>query len=195
MQIKNNEDVIAEIGKDDDRIINYTVQRDGETLSFENVEMQTVTVFDFVILGEDKNFLNVTSGAFSYAVSMSRMVYISLFDLVRGKYGITDLAGPVGTVSVIADVAQSSVQSADWSGLFTIMALITINIGLFNLLPFPALDGGRLLLMFIELIFRKPIPQKYEGWINAAGLAILLAFMAVISIIDIWKWGSGVGFF
>ena len=194
-KVKNNEEVIAEIGKDDDRIINYTVERDGEKLDFENVEMQTVTVFDFVILGADKNVLNVTSGAFGYAVSMSRMVYVSLFDLVRGKYGITDLAGPVGTVSVIADVAQSSVQSADWSGLFTIMALITINIGLFNLLPFPALDGGRLFLMLIELIFRKPIPQKYEGWINAAGLIILLAFMAVISIIDIWKWVSGVGFF
>lgn len=193
--VKDNQQVIDEINKDTDRVIDFAVEREGEQLSFEKVSMQTVTVFDFVLLGEDKNFFNVTGGAFKYAVSMSRMVYLSLFDLATGKYGITDLAGPVGTVSVIANVAQSSVQSADWSGLFTILALITINIGLFNLLPFPALDGGRLFLMLIELIFKKPIPQKYESWINAAGLIILLGFMAVISAIDIWKWVSGIGFF
>ena len=67
------------------------------------------------------------------------------------------------------------------------MALITINIGLFNLLPIPALDGGRFFFMLIELIFRKPVPAKYENLIHAAGLVLLLIFMAVVSFSDIWK--------
>ena len=75
------------------------------------------------------------------------------------------------------------------------MALITINIGLFNLLPVPALDGGRLFFMLIEIIFRKPVPQKYEGWIHAAGLIILLGFMFIVSASDIWKLVSGRGFY
>ncbi len=75
------------------------------------------------------------------------------------------------------------------------MALITINIGLFNLLPIPALDGGRLFFMLIELIARRPVPAKYENWIHAAGMVLLLIFMAVISASDLWKWISGVGFY
>lgn len=194
VKISSNKELMEEIGKDKDFTIDFTFLRDGEEKTVEGVQMMTVTVFDFSILGEKRTFFNVLGGAFRYTATMSRMVYLSLFDLIRGKYGINDLAGPIGTVSVIADVAEQSVQSADWSSMLMMMALITINIGLFNLLPIPALDGGRLFFMFIELIFRKPIPAKYENWIHAAGLVLLLIFMAVISASDIWKWISGVGF-
>ena len=155
----------------------------------------TVTVLDFVRLGEDKNVLNVLEGAFGYALSMGRMVYLSLFDLLRGQYGLNDLAGPIGTISVITDIAQESVSTTNWTQLFMIMAMITINIGLFNLLPVPALDGGHLFFLLIECIVRKPIPQKYESWIHAAGLVILLGFMAIISASDLYKWISGIGFY
>jgi len=193
--VADNDALIAAINADRDYVIDFTVERDGETLNFENVRMMTVTVFDFVILGDKKTVFTVLGGGVKYALTMSRLVYLSLFDLIRGQYGLSELAGPIGTVSVIANVAQESVKSADWSNIFMIMAMITINIGLFNLLPIPALDGGRLFFMFIELIFRKPIPAKYESWIHAAGMVLLLLFMAVISASDIWKWVSGVGFF
>jgi regulator of sigma E protease len=65
------------------------------------------------------------------------------------------------------------------------MALITINIGMFNLLPLPALDGGRLFFVLIEMIFRKPVPKKYEGWVHAVGLVLLMLLMVVISFSDI----------
>ena len=193
--VEDNEALAAAIGKDRDFVIDYTVQRGEETLDVTKVKMMTVTVFDFVLLGETKNVFNVIGGGAKYALSMSRLVYLSLFDLISGQYGLSELAGPIGTVSVIADVAQESVATADWSSIFMIMALITINIGLFNLLPIPALDGGRLFFMFIELIFRKPIPAKYESWVHAVGMVLLLVFMAVISASDIWKWISGVGFY
>ncbi len=193
--VTTGEELIAAIGADDDYTYDLTVIRDDETLEFEKLEFATVTVFDFSILGVEKTFFNVISSAFDYALSMGRMVYLSLFDLVRGQYGINDLAGPIGTISVITDIAQESVSTTNWTQLFMIMAMITINIGLFNLLPVPALDGGHLFFMFIELIVRKPIPQKYESWIHAAGLVVLLIFMTVISASDLYKWISGIGFY
>ena len=193
--VNDNEALSAAIQKDRDFVVDYTVRRGDETLTVEKVKMATVTVFDFILLGVEKNVGNVLLGGARYALSMSRMVYLSLFDLLRGHYGLSELAGPIGTVSVIADMAQEGAKSADLSGLFTIMALITINIGLFNLLPIPALDGGRLFFMLIELIARRPVPAKYENWIHAAGMVLLLIFMAVISASDLWKWISGVGFY
>lgn len=195
VNVATGEELIAEIGKDSDYTFDFTVEREDETLNLSDVEMMTVTVFDFVILGEDKNVFNVTKTAFGYAASLGRMVYLSLFDLLRGQYGMNDLAGPIGTISVITDIAEESIATVDWSQLFMIMAMITINIGLFNLLPVPALDGGHLFFMFFELIFRKKIPQKYESYIHAAGLIILFGFMALISASDIWKLISGRGFY
>ncbi len=193
--VATGEELIAVIGKDEDYTYDFTVERQGETLDFSDVKMAVVTVFDFVILGEDKNIANVTKSAFGYALSMGRMVYLSLFDLISGQYGMNDIAGPIGTISVITDIAQESIATVDWSRLLMIMAMITINIGLFNLLPVPALDGGHLFFMVFELIFRKKIPQKYESFIHAAGLVILLGFMALISASDIWKLISGRGFY
>jgi regulator of sigma E protease len=191
----NGEELIAVIGKDEDYTYDFTVDRNGETLEFTDIKMAVVTVFDFVILGQDKTVTTVSKGAFGYALSMGRMVYLSLFDLLRGQYGMNDLAGPIGTISVITDIAEESIATFDWSQMFMIMAMITINIGLFNLLPIPALDGGHLFFMVFELIFRKKIPQKYESYIHAAGLVILLGFMAIISASDIWKLISGRGFY
>ncbi len=194
-KVTTGDEMIAAIGKDEDYTFDFTVEREGEKFNLTEVKMMTVTVFDFVILGEDKNILNVTQNSFGYAASLGRMVYLSLFDLIRGQYGMNDLAGPIGTISVITDIAEESIATVDWSQLFMIMAMITINIGLFNLLPVPALDGGHLFFMCFELIFRKKIPQKYETYIHAAGLVILFGFMALISAGDIWKLISGRGFY
>ncbi len=194
-KISNSEELIAEISSDEDYIYDFEIKRGEESLSFSDVKMNTATVFDFVILGEEKNFFNVTKTAFGYALSMGRMVYLSLFDLIRGQYGLNDLSGPVGTISVITDIAENSVASADYTQLFMLLAMITINIGLFNLLPIPALDGGHLFFMFVELIIRKPIPQKYTSLIHTVGLVMLFIFMAVISASDIYKWISGIGFY
>lgn len=195
VETADSDTLIAEIQKDEDYTYNFTVKRGEEELTFENITLQTATVFDFIILGEEKNVLNVTKSAFGYAFSMGRMVYLSLFDMLSGQYGLNDLAGPIGTISVITDIAEQSVSTTNWSQLFMLLAMITINIGLFNLLPIPALDGGHLFFMLIELVIRRPIPQKYASWIHAAGLVILLGFMAIISASDLWKLISGVGFY
>jgi len=99
-------------------------------------------------------------------------------------------------VSVITDFTQEAQQGAAGEdkgeamrallSLLNLFALISINIGVMNLLPLPALDGGRLVFTAIEIIFRKPVPKKFEGYVHAAGFALLMVFMVVISFSDIW---------
>lgn len=166
-----------------DGTADIVVERDGEKMEFADVELSPYQV---TILGVDKTVGTVFKDTFRQSASICRMVWLSLFDMVTGKYSIKDVSGPVGVVGFMSDAAQESAKTADYSGLFTIMALITINIGLFNLLPIPALDGGRLLFLFIELIRRKPINQKYEALVHGIGMAILLLFMVAITFKDIY---------
>lgn len=197
VEVPTTKEILNEIGKgrENDYVFDFTVERDGEIIKLDDVKMMSVTVFDFIVLGEEKNILNVTKNAFGYTLTFGRLVYLSLFDLLRGQYGMNDLAGPIGTISVITDIAEESIASVDWSSLLIMMAMITINIGLFNLLPVPALDGGHLFFMCFELIFRRKIPAKYENYIHIIGLVLLLVLMAVISASDIWKLISGRGFY
>ena len=179
--------------RSDDGIFDMTVRRDGEKVELEDVTFQTrkegkytVITYDFVILGEEPTILNVIENSFKQSASMARLVWLSLFDLVTGRYGLTDLSGPVGTVNIIADVASSAVQSKEGlMATLNIMAFISINIGIFNLMPLPALDGGRLFFLVIEGIRRKPIKPKHEGFIHGAGLVLLLLLMLVVTFNDI----------
>lgn len=184
------------MARDKDGIIDFVVERDGETVELNAVKFQTVTrevngketltiVYDFIIRGVEPSLKTVVPNAIAESVSIGRVVWVSLMDLVTGQYGLSELSGPIGTVSYIADAAQSATQQMDYTYLLMMMALITINIGMFNLLPLPALDGGRLFFLFIEIIFRKPVPKKYEGWVHAVGLVLLMLLMVVISFSDI----------
>ena len=93
---------------------------------------------------------------------------------------MNQISGPVGTTTAIGESAKVGLDS-----LLLVVALISINLGIVNLLPFPALDGGRILFLAIEAVRRKPISQKVEYAVNAAGLILLLALMAVITVKDV----------
>ena len=186
-------DVSFLMTRSDDGIFDMTVRRDGEKVELKDVTFKTIKEgkytyieYDFIILGEEPTILNVITNSFKQTASIARLVWLSLFDLVTGRYGLTDLSGPVGTVNIIADMASSATQSKE--GLIAtlnIMAFITINIGIFNLMPLPALDGGRLFFLVIEGIRRKPIKPKYEGFIHGAGLVLLLVLMVLVTFNDI----------
>ena len=186
-------DISFLMGRSDDGIFDMTVRRDGKKVDLKDVTFETekdgkytLITYDFIIAGEEPDILNVFTNSFKRTASIGRLVWLSLFDLVTGQYGLTDLSGPVGTVNVIADAAAEAAVSRD--GLITaltLMAFISINIGIFNLLPLPALDGGRLFFLFVEGIRRKPVNPKYEGYVHAAGLVLLLLLMLVVTFNDI----------
>lgn len=174
--------------RNNDGNIDVVLKRNGEKLEFKDMKV----IYDMeqgycsFIVGNDKvSVLNIIPGAINETMSMTKMIWLSLIDMVRGNYGMDELSGPVGTIGIVADTASDAVSSADYSMIFFMLAFITVNIGMVNLLPLPALDGGRLLFIFIELIFRKPVPKKFEAIVHAAGLVILLGLMALITFNDI----------
>lgn len=181
-----------------DGVFDFVVERDGEKVAlndvkFETEEVQGLTLihYDFVIIGEPPTFWNVLKNSFTQTLSIGRMVWLSLFDLVTGRYGMSQLAGPVGTVNIIADITAEAATSKNLETLLSIIIFITINVGIANLLPIPALDGGRLFFLIIEAIRRKPINPKYEGYVHAAGFVLLMILMLVVSFNDILRIARG----
>jgi regulator of sigma E protease len=139
--------------------------------------------YGFKVLGESVNITNIASVTGGEFVYMSRAVILSLVDLIRGKYGLNDLSGPVGIVTAISGASVE--MGIDPMFLLQMAALITINVGLFNLLPLPALDGGRFVFLVVELIRRKPIKPEVEGVFHFVGFALLMVLMVVITVKDV----------
>ncbi len=173
-------------------IMNMKVVREGNKIPLD-VEFQAETiddisyiVLDFNFIGEEKTFLNVISETFKTTFSYCRMVWFSLVDLISGRFGISAVSGPVGVTATIGQAARMGLMN-----ILPIMALITVNLGVFNLLPVPALDGGRLIFILLEMILRRPVAKKYEGVIHAVGLVLLLLLMAVVTFKDIWSLITG----
>ncbi len=125
----------------------------------------------------------------------------SLWWMVRGKVGMKDISGPVGIVKVVSENVEAGAKAGkDEQGhltkesvanvifsLLTISILLTANLGVMNLIPIPALDGGRLLFLFIEWVRKKPLPTKAEAYVNMAGFMLLMAFMVFILFSDVLK--------
>ena len=140
-----------------------------------------------MVLGKARTFGNTFVQAAKEELSVATVVWRSLVDMVRGRYALHDLSGPVGTVDIIADAIGKANTLAGLQTLVMLMVLITVNLGVFNLLPLPALDGGRLVFLLIEGITRKKVPAKYEGIVHLVGMVLLILLMLVATYSDITK--------
>lgn len=163
------------------------VMRNGSPLTLTDVvfpvaeeQGQSFGMMDFKVYRTEKTFGSVLSYSFTKSVLIVRMCWESLFDLITGRYTLAAVSGPVGISEAIGDAAKMG-----FANLLYITALISINLGVMNLLPIPALDGGRMVALLIEMITRKRLPQKVEGMINAIGLMVLLGFSAIIMVKDV----------
>lgn len=182
-------DVSYEFARTQEGNADLTVLRDGQKVELNGVQFQTEDVdgtqmlkIDFLVFPAEKSVINVIKEAGNWTVSLARMVVLSVTDLLTGRIAVNNLSGPVGIVTAIGQASAYGIRS-----LLTLLALITINLGIFNLLPVPALDGGRLVFLIIESIRRKPIHQKYEIAINAAGFILLIGLMLFATFNDITK--------
>ncbi len=167
--------------------IDILVLRDGKKTELSDVKFASETyegidflTVDFKVYGEEKTFGTYIKNTVKTSASYCAVIWRSFIDLLSGKYGISAVSGPVGVTVVIADAAKQSLQN-----LLPLMAFISINLGIFNLLPIPALDGGRLLFILLEMIFRKPVPQKYESVVHTVGFILLIGFMLLIVAKDV----------
>ncbi|MEG2672217.1 MAG: RIP metalloprotease RseP [Ruthenibacterium sp.] len=180
-------DISYEFARTKRGMADLTVLRDGKKVELPQVQFttkeadgETHLIVDFKVYAMPKNIVNVVKEAGNWTLSLARLVMLSLVDLVTGRVPLNDLSGPVGIISVIGEASSYGLQS-----VLQLLALITINLGVFNLLPVPALDGGRLTFLVIEAVRRKPIPQKFEIAINAVGFCLLMGLMLLVTFNDI----------
>lgn len=188
MRVYTTTDITTGFSRSADGEVEFLIKRDGKTktvnakFNTQKIDGKNYIDMDFYLYGVEKTVPNVLRETGRQFMSFCRMIFLSLHDLITGKYGLSDMSGPVGTVSVVSGAVKMSLTST-----FRIMAFLTINIGLFNLFPFPALDGWKLFILLYEGIFKKKLPQKFEWMINAVGLAALLGLMCLVTFSDITK--------
>ena len=165
------------------------VMRDGQRVKLENVvfpilkDDQTGVVFgnyDFKFYGIQGDFGTLCKNAFWRSLSTVKMIWDSLIDLVTGRYGLNAMSGPVGITKQIGTAVKSGGTT-----LLYLFTVITMNLGVFNLIPFPALDGGQLFFLLIEGVRRKPLKQEVIGTINFVGISLLLLLMVFVTIKDV----------
>ena len=169
--------------------VDITVLRDGEKVFLDDVQFPLMQISedmssivpDFYVMAEAKTVGSVLKHTFFRTVSYVTMMYESLFDMITGRVSLRYVSGPIGTSQVIAEAAASGLAS-----LASLMALISINLCVINLLPLPALDGGRLVFLVIEGIRKKPINRDAEAIIHFVGLILLLILMVVVAFKDIF---------
>ncbi|MCL2054262.1 MAG: site-2 protease family protein [Oscillospiraceae bacterium] len=188
-------DLSYQLSNAENGVADMVVERGGEKIALNGVrfDMETdpetgrqVLRYNFRVTRlENINAAQVFIYSFKETAYYARIVIMSLGDIIQGKYGINDLQGPVGIVTIISDVAES--QGFNSKILIDIAALITINIGMFNLLPIPALDGGRIVFLLIEGIRGKQLKAETEGTIHFIGFALLILLMIVVTFNDIGK--------
>ncbi len=181
------EDVLYELQRAENYTADFTVLRDGKVTELPNVRFGTTQnadgatsmVLEFTVYGIAKTPRSLLRGAGNYFLYYARVIIRSFVDLLRGRVSLNDLSGPVGIVSAIGQAVQYGLDD-----LLQLAALITINLGIFNLLPFPALDGGRLLFLVIEKLAGRPVPQNIQMAVNAAGMALLMMLMVFTTFQD-----------
>lgn len=186
--IKDRSNLVYTALRYGDKSVDVTVIRDGKQVLLEGVKFPTITEKGIAFGTTDffnpyfkhKTIGNVIVESYRQSTATVEMIWNTFVDLLRGKYGAKALSGPVGVVGEIGKTAKYGV-----SALAFLFVLISMNVGLFNLFPFPALDGGRLVFLLIELVRRKPIKPKYEGYVHLAGLVALLLLMAFVTFNDI----------
>lgn len=169
------------------------VERGGKTIKLEDVELYYPKNSSSPMLGvtnlvEKPTFFGIVRSSFFETVYMGKVVFVSLGMLLRGEAKLKDLSGPVGVVTQMGDVAKNS--GGVFFGFINLLYLagfISVNIGIMNLLPLPALDGGRIFFILVELIIRRRIPPEKEGIVHFIGLILLFGLMIFVTFNDILR--------
>ena len=138
-------------------------------------------IIGFIPKAEKANIFNVTREAFFQTIWMGRLVFVSIGMLISGQAGMSDVSGPIGVV----DAMNTTAQAGGFVALLYLAGFISVNIGLMNLLPVPALDGGRIFFVLIEAVRKKPIPPEKEGVVHFIGLILLVGLMVFATWNDI----------
>lgn len=174
--------------------IEITIERDGKQSTVQLTPEKTTIAslsFSYNMARVKQGFFGVIGYSFREVAFWIKMSWKSIAGMLNGTFGINDMSGPVGIVKTVGDTYSEAASSASTGAalltLASVMSMISVSLGFMNLIPLPALDGGRLLMMLIEAIRKKPVNRKIEENINFYGLMALMAFIVYITIHDILK--------
>ena len=189
VRVHTGNELVYEIMNSGFEAIDLVVIRDGKQITLNDVTFPTETQsgatfgnYDFVMQAEKADFGTIMKHSFYRSFSTVKVIIDSIVDLIGGRYGAEAVSGPVGMAGAVGEATKSGINSVLY--LFT---LITMNLGVFNLLPIPALDGGRLIFLIIEGIRRKPVKKEIEQGVNTVGIMILMALMLLVTVKDIFN--------
>ena len=175
------------------------VIRDGRRVKLEDYHMvpveyegQEQKMYGFYFGTDPATFGNKLRYSWNTTMEFVRMVWDALGQLFGGKVSVNDLSGPVGIVDMMAETGEQSESVSDaLYNIFYLGAFIAVNLAVMNMLPIPALDGGRIFLLLvtalIEAVTRRKLNPKYEAYIHAAGMILLLGLMAYVMFHDIFR--------
>ena len=187
-------DMLYELMRTESYRADFTVRRDGKLVELPDVQFdtwqdeqgQTHMTLGFTVYGLKKTPQNVLKESANSVIYYGRIIYTSLADLLRGRESINDLSGPVGIVTAIGQAA-----SYGWEDVAELLVLITINLGILNLLPFPALDGGKVVFLIIEGVTGHAVPEKIQSSLTVAAFALLFGLMLFATYNDIVRLVTG----
>lgn len=189
IEINNNKiydymDINFFVSLDKDKIVDMKVSRQGKQQNLESIDLNSSKA-NFEKL--EKSASVILKKGFHNSISVIRIVFASLQKMITGDIGLDNLAGPIGTIDVLGSAAKSAQKTRNFGGILFLLALISINIGVFNLLPIPGLDGGRLLFVVIEGIRRKPVSLKAQAIFNSIGMLILFGLIFLVTANDLFR--------
>lgn len=204
-KVNISQDLSFYISDAKDNFINLIVQRNGKELQFDIKPMKDENgqyllgfekdlrsgIFSSADLNYKKiNVFEIFYNAFFTIAFYIKLTFVGLFRLISFKLSLNDMSGPIGIVKVIGDTYNLSVtESISYAlqAMMNFMAILSANIGVFNLLPLPALDGGRLFFLLFEAVRKKPLNSEREGFIHFVGFVVLMIFAVIIAVNDIIK--------
>jgi len=191
MRIFTDTDLSYKLQNTESDTMTLVVRRDGEKITLDNVKFYNTATQgrqDFYVHAEKLTVFNLISYSFFDTISTARLIWISLRDLVTGKYGFHDLSGPVGIIGTIGEAASyGETFKQHLTSVLSLSSFISVNVGIFNLLPIPALDGARFAFLLVEAIRRKPISPEREGMVHFVGMALLFLVMIAVTFQDIFN--------
>ena len=191
-------DVITFLNKNDGNGIDLVIVRDGQRIELNDFPMARIeyeydgqTNLGFGLIFGSMEELNAW-GRIKLSVAQTadfvRMVWMSLGDLISGQVGVGEMSGIIGIVDAVGDAGTASASL--WDGFLNVLyfvAFISVNLAVMNLLPIPALDGGRIMFLIVEAVRGKPLPPEKEGWVHTIGFALLMVLMVFILYNDIQR--------
>lgn len=187
-------DAIHQVTNDPNKTYTFEVKRaDGTNVSLtmkQQVQEDGSSKFGFVPTSSHTNIIRMIKDGFVMTFEMIKQVFGGFIQIVTGQVAVDQLAGIVGVVQISSDAWNSAVQYSFWYAvvqMFNIAGLLSANLAVLNLLPLPALDGGRIVFTLIEMIRRKPIDPEKEGMVHFIGFVLLMVLMVIVLYNDVMR--------